>query len=82
MCSLNFFSCYVCNYTLLYQANTAYRVTITAANGAGLTQSAETSPVVFDNSLPQAGRVTEGTDFTDDLVWWGYTDFVKGMLRF
>jgi hypothetical protein len=60
------------------QTNVVYLVHIEAINRARLITSAETSPIVFDNSLPTAGHVSEGTVFTEDLVWWGYTDHMKG----
>jgi hypothetical protein len=55
-----------------------YEVTITAINEAGLTSFAQTSPVLFDDSVPTAGHVTEGSEFTDDVVWWGSTDHMNG----
>jgi hypothetical protein len=69
--------CFTRNFLL--QLNTVYQVKIEAINRAGLITSAETSPILFDNSMPTAGHVSEGSDFTEDLVWWGFTDHMKGM---
>ena len=61
------------------QTNVVYLVQIEAINRATLITSAETSPVVFDDSMPTAGHVSEGSVFTEDLVWWGSTDHMKGI---
>jgi len=57
-----------------------YTVTINATNGAGLVTSAVTSPIVYDNSQPRAGHVTEGSDFKTNIVWWGFTDHIEGTI--
>ncbi|XP_053400990.1 uncharacterized protein LOC123541000 [Mercenaria mercenaria] len=57
-----------------------YLVKIKAVNRAKLITSAETSPVVFDDSMPTAGHVSEGSVFINDIVWWGFTDHIKGTL--
>ncbi|XP_053401006.1 uncharacterized protein LOC123523226 isoform X2 [Mercenaria mercenaria] len=65
---------------LSVEKDTVYLVTIEAINRAELITSAETSPIVFDESMPTAGHVSEGTLFTNDLVWWGFTDHIEGTL--
>ncbi|XP_060596420.1 uncharacterized protein LOC132750448 [Ruditapes philippinarum] len=55
-----------------------YSVRIEAYNRAKLKTMAETSRIVFDDSIPAAGFVSEGSVFTDDIVWWGFLDHIDG----
>lgn len=64
---------------LFLQNSVVYQITIQAINRAKLITTAETSPIVFDDTVPTAGRVSEGSEFTNDLVWWGFTDHMQGM---
>ena len=59
--------------------NQPYLVKINIVNTAGLVSHQETSPVLFDDSLPLAGHVVEGKNYTDDIVWWGATDYFEGI---
>lgn len=65
---------------LFLQQFVVYLVKIEAINRARLSNSARTSPIVFDESMPTPGHVTEGSEFTNDIVWWGYTDHITGTL--
>ena len=59
-------------------ANKPYIVKLQVINQAGLSGKDETSPVLFDDSMPLAGKVVEGIDYRNDVVFWGATDHVQG----
>ena len=75
----NYPACKVLRLLIIFQVHTRYYASIVAENRATLTNSAETSDIVFDPSIPIAGHVAEGTFFNEDVTWWGSADFVKGM---
>ena len=56
-----------------------YIVKIDIVNKAGLLSHHESSPVLFDDSIPEAGLVVEGANFTDDIVWWGEPSYIEGI---
>ena len=56
-----------------------YLVELRIYNNAGLISHSQTSPVLFDNTRPSAGKVVEGINFRDDVVWWGETSSIEGM---
>ena len=62
-------------------ANVTYIVKIVCRNNAGLYTEDHSSPVLFDDSIPSAGTVVEGTDFRSDIVWLGSTQSVQGMSK-
>ena len=57
---------------------TPYFVKLVVKNGAGLMIADITEPVLLDTSVPVAGSVVEGTDFKEDVIWWGSTTEFKG----
>ena len=56
-----------------------YIVKIDIVNKAGLVSHHESSPVLFDDSIPVAGLVVEGANYTDDIVWWGEPSYIEGI---
>lgn len=55
-----------------------YFIKLDVVNGAGLSISQVTSPVLYDNSAPTAGLVIDGTDYLSNVVWWGSTSQAEG----
>lgn len=55
-----------------------YIVKITITNNARLKIEDKTLPVLFDSSTPYPGKVVEGKDFKNDIVWLGTSDKVQG----
>ncbi|KAK3101936.1 hypothetical protein FSP39_007496 [Pinctada imbricata] len=47
-----------------------YTLKLRVTNCAGLESIVATSPIVFDSSVPTAGRVVDGPDFTNDGLWF------------
>ena len=61
-----------------FSANKPYIVKLQVMNQAGLSNEDETSPILFDDSKPLAGKVVEGLNYRSDVVFWGATDKVQG----
>ncbi|KAL5015119.1 hypothetical protein ScPMuIL_009389 [Solemya velum] len=55
-------------------------VYLRVTNWAGLTVTKTSSPVLYDLSEPTPGRVVDGDNFLDDVVWSGEPDVVKGVI--
>lgn len=53
-------------------------VYLRVTNRAGLKVTIISSPVLFDMSQPIPGRVSDGDNFLDDLVWTGNQNSIKG----
>ena len=60
------------------ERNTPYIVKMKIRNGAKIIDKDETSPVLFDDSKPSEGKVVEGINYRDDVVFWGPTDYIQG----
>ncbi|KAL3873866.1 hypothetical protein ACJMK2_036950, partial [Sinanodonta woodiana] len=61
-------------------SSTPYYIKLVVENEANLNITEISSPILFDDSLPTSGHVTEGTEFKDDMVWWGSTTNVSGVI--
>ncbi|KAL5014713.1 hypothetical protein ScPMuIL_008983 [Solemya velum] len=55
-------------------------VYLRVTNWAGLTVTRTSSPVLYDPSEPTPGKVVDGDNFRDDVVWSGEPDLVKGVI--
>lgn len=67
------------SHVFYFQKQTPYFVKLRVTNCAGLFVTLETTPVLFDETLPVAGQVKDGLDFTSDLLWFNDTTKIEGI---
>ncbi|XP_048250418.1 uncharacterized protein LOC124151537 [Haliotis rufescens] len=60
------------------QRSVPYFVRFKADNNAGLSTTVDSSPVLYDDSIPSPGHVVDGHDFTADVSWMGSANEIKG----
>ena len=65
---------------LVLQMDVPYYVKLRVTNNARLSILEISSPILYDNSSPSAGRVVDGRDFANDVVWFGSTSTVTGIV--
>lgn len=67
------------SHVFYFQKQTPYFVKLRVTNCAGLFVTLETTPVLFDETLPLPGQVKDGLDFTSDLLWFNDTTKIEGI---
>ncbi|KAL5015141.1 hypothetical protein ScPMuIL_009411 [Solemya velum] len=65
---------------LKLQPLTPHHVHLRVSNWAGLSVTETSAPVLYDPSEPTQGRVVDGDNFQDDLLWLGQQHSVKGVI--
>ena len=65
-------------YTCTLQIGEPYYIILEVTNNAELTTQSVSKPIIVDIAGPTSGRVIDGTEFKDDLVFHGNPTRIEG----